>query len=335
MENTCSREQLSQQTLSSQKYYLGLDVGGTNMVAGVVDEKHAIVAKVSIPTNAGRSIEEITFDMAEVSKKAVLKAGLELSDISSWGIGMPSYVNPATHLLVHANNFGWKNVPIYDYLKKHIALPTYIANDANCATYGEVLAGAASECTDAIMLTLGTGVGGGIVMDKKIYSGHDHMGAELGHTKLVYNGILCTCGQKGCLESYCSSTALIREAKEAVEKEPDTLILEKCGQDKNKINGEIIFEAAQQGDSLATRIVDDYISHLAAGISTFITIFRPEIIILGGGIAHAGDFLLEPLNRKLYASTFAAEEIGIPPIIRAQLGNDAGVIGAAFLEKTM
>ena len=151
--------------MESTKYYLGLDVGGTNMVAGVVDENHQIIAKESIPTQAGRTIEEITADMAEVSKKAVLKAGLQMEDISSWGIGMPSYVNPKTNLLVHANCFGWKNVPIYDYLKKHISLPTYIANDANCATYGEVLAGSASQYTDAIMLTLGTGVGGGIIMD--------------------------------------------------------------------------------------------------------------------------------------------------------------------------
>ena len=321
--------------MESTKYYLGLDVGGTNMVAGVVDENHQIIAKESIPTQAGRTIEEITADMAEVSKKAVLKAGLQMEDISSWGIGMPSYVNPKTNLLVHANCFVWKNVPIYDYLKKHISLPTYIANDANCATYGEVLAGSASQYTDAIMLTLGTGVGGGIIMGKRIYSGADNMGAELGHTKLVYNGERCTCGQKGCLEAYCSSTALIRIMKETLQKNKDTLIWKLCGEDENKVNGEILFEAARQGDSLAKQIVDDYISKLAAGISTFITIFRPQVIILGGGIAHAGDLLLKPLNEKLHTCTFAAEEIGIPQVIRAELGNDAGIIGAALLEKTM
>lgn len=321
--------------MKTKKYYVGLDVGGTNMVAGVVDQDYTILAKESIPTGAGRSIEEITRDMAEVTKKAVAKAGCTLNDMSSWGIGMPSYVNPKTNLLVHANNFGWKNVPVYEYLDKHISLPTYIANDANCAAYGEVLAGAASKYTDAIMLTLGTGVGGGIVLDKKIYSGYDNMGAELGHTKLMYDGVQCTCGQKGCLESYCSSTALIREAKEAVEQHPDSLIMEYCGQKKENIDGEIVFEAAKNGDKTAGEIIDTYICRLAAGISTFITIFRPEVIILGGGMAHAGDFLLEPLNKRLFTSTFAAEEIGIPRVIRAELGNDAGIIGAAFLEKTM
>ena len=259
----------------------------------------------------------------------------ELSNMSSWGIGMPSCVNPVTNLLVHSNNFGWKNVPIYEHLKKHISLPTYISNDANCAAYGEVLAGAAKRYTDAVMLTLGTGVGGGIIINKKIYSGHDTMGAELGHTKLVYNGVQCTCGQLGCLESYCSSTALIRRTKESVKANPDSLILEMAGQDINKIDGEMVFESSRKGDSLATALVEEYISYLAAGISTFITIFRPQAIILGGGIAHAGDMLLEPLNKKLYTCTFAAEVIGIPQVIRAELGNDAGIIGAALLEKSI
>ena len=320
---------------NSTKYYLGFDLGGTNMVAGVVDEEYNIISKKSIPTKAGRSVDEITYDMAEVSKEAVRQARLELTDISSWGIGMPSCINPATNTLVHLNNFGWKNVPIFDYLKKYISLPTYLSNDANCAAYGEVLAGAARRYSDAIMLTLGTGVGGGIVINNKIYSGYDTMGAELGHTKIVYNGVQCTCGQYGCLESYCSSTALIRRTKEAVKEKPGSLILEMAGHDPNKIDGEMVFESSKKGDALAAELVDEYISYLAAGLSSFIVIFRPQVIILGGGIAHAGDMLLEPLNKKLYTCTFAAEVIGIPKVIRAELGNDAGLIGAAFLEKSV
>jgi glucokinase len=320
---------------ATNKYYLGLDLGGTNIVAGVVDEDYNILSKKSIPANAGRPVEEVTRNMAEVGKEAVRLAGLQLSDVSSCGTGMPSCINPATNLLVHANNFGWKNVPIYDYLQKQISLPLYISNDANCAAYGEVLAGAAKNHTDAIMLTLGTGVGGGIVMNKKIYSGADTMGAELGHTKLVYNGIRCTCGQYGCLESYCSSTALIRRTKEAVKEHSDSMIMEMAGHDANKIDGKAVFDSAKKGDPLAAEIVDEYIGYLAAGISTFIVIFRPQVIILGGGIAHAGQFLLEPLNKKLFTCTFGAEEIGIPKVIRATLGNDAGLIGAAFLEKSI
>jgi glucokinase len=326
--------QSPKQQRSDKRYYLGLDVGGTNLVAGVVDEDYHVIAKEKISARAGRSIEDITFDMAEVSKTAVRKAGLELGDIPWWGIGMPSCINPKTNLLVHANCFSWKNVPIFNYLEKHMHIPIYISNDANCAAYGEVLAGAAKDCTDAIMLTLGTGVGGGIVLNKRIYSGFDNMGAELGHTKLVYNGVACTCGQKGCLESYCSSTALIRQAKEALDKDKDTLILEMCAHNLDKIDGEMIFNAAKDGDRLATGLFNDYVSFLAAGISSFIVIFRPEKIILGGGIAHSGDFLLDAVNEKLYSNTFGAEEIGIPKVVKAELGNDAGIIGAAFLGKT-
>ena len=319
----------------SQKYYLGLDVGGTNFVAGVVDENYTIIAKERISAKAGGTVDELVSDMAEVSKRAVQKAGLTLDDISSWGICMPSNINPKTNLLVHANCFGWKNIPIYDYLKKHISLPTYIANDANGATYGEILAGSASRYSTALMLTLGTGVGGGIIIDNKIYAGADNMGAELGHTKLVYDGDLCTCGQKGCLESYCSATALIRITKEAVKKEPSSLILKLAENDENNINGEIVCKAAADGDPLAVRLLDDYTSHLAAGISTLVVIFRPEVIMLGGGIAHAGDLILKPVNEKLKIYTHAGEEIGVPPVVCASLGNDAGIIGAAFLEKIM
>lgn len=319
--------------MKNSKYYLGLDVGGTNIVAGVVDNNFRILAKESIPTPAGAGIDKITSDIAETGKRAIQKSGISPEDISSWGIGMPSCINPKTNLLVHANCFGWKNVPIYDYLKKYISKPIYIANDANSATYGETLAGDAGQYNNVIMLTLGTGVGSGIIIDKKIYSGADNMGAELGHTKLVYNGVLCTCGQKGCLEAYCSSTALIRDTRKAVTEEPDSLIMQLCGNDKDKINGEIIFEAAKAGDPLATKLIDEYISYLAAGISSFISIFRPEVIILGGGLAHAGDFLFKPLTEKLHVCTFGANEIGIPPIVGAELGNDAGIIGAAFLEK--
>lgn len=316
------------------KYHLGLDLGGTNMVAGVVDDRHNIVSRCSIPTGAGRPIEEITSDMAAVSLDALRQAGLSLDDVPSWGIGMPSYVNPSTNLLVHANNFGWKSVPIYDYLRRYIGIPIYIQNDANCATLGEVLAGAARDYSDVVMLTLGTGVGGGIVLNNRIYAGADNMGAELGHTKLVFNGVECTCGQKGCLESYCSSTALIRRAREECARNPRSLILELCGGDPGRITGQAVFDACKEGDATAVSLIDDYTSRLAAGISTFITIFRPQVIILGGGMSEAGDCLFGPLREKLHTSTFAAAEIGLPQVVKAALGNDAGVIGAAFLDRT-
>ncbi len=315
------------------KYYLGVDLGGTNIAAGVVDENHTIVAKESIPTNAGRPAEEIVEDIFTVSKRVAQKANVAMESFTSWGIGMPSYVNPKTHLLVHANNFGWINFPIFDFLKKHTDMPIYIENDANCATLGETLAGAARNYNNAIMLTLGTGVGGGIILSKRIFSGCDLMGAELGHTKLVYNGITCTCGQKGCLESYCSATALIRQAKEALKDDSSSLMWELCDKDLKNIDGKVVVDASKRGDNVAKKLVDQYIDYLSCGLSTFVTIFRPEVIILGGGLADAGEVLFEPLNKRLYENTFAASVIGIPKIVKAELGNDAGIIGAALLEK--
>ena len=299
-----------------KQYHLGLDVGGTNLVAGVVDENYRILSKCSCPAGAGRSIEEITGSMAQVSREAISLAGLQMSQISGWGIGMPSCVNQKTNLLVHANCFGWKNIPIYKYLEPLLPLPVKIENDANCAAYGEALAGAARGYDNVLMLTLGTGVGGGIIIDKQIYKGADGMGAELGHTKLVYNGELCTCGQRGCLEAYCSATALIRHAKELTRKDMDA---------------KMVFDGAKAGDAKCKALVENYIARLAAGISTFITIFRPEVIILGGGVANAGDTLFAPLNEQLKDCTFGAAEIGIPKVVPAELGNDAGLIGAALL----
>jgi len=315
------------------KYYLGIDLGGTNIAVGVVDENYKIVSKESIPTNAGRSVEKIVEDIFLLSKRVAEKANIAFDSFSSWGIGMPSYVNPKTHLLVHANNLGWINLPIYDYLRKHTSLPLYIENDANCAALGEALAGAAHDFDNVIMITLGTGVGGGIILNKRIFSGCDLMGAELGHTKLIYDGETCTCGQKGCLESYCSATALIRQAKDGMRQHVDSRMWNMCDRNLEKIDGKMVFDASRHGDPLAKKLVEQYIEYLSCGLSTFVTIFRPERIILGGGLIGADDLLFEPLNKRLYDNTFAASEIGVPKIVKAQLGNDAGIIGAALLEK--
>ncbi len=315
------------------KYYLGLDVGGTNLAAGVVDENGKVIARAQMSSNAGRSIEAITEDMARVSVCAVEKAGLTLADFRSWGIGMPSYVNPRNGLLVHANCFGWKNVPIRQYLENKLSLPIYIENDANCAALGETMAGAAKGYANVVMLTLGTGLGGGIILNHRIFSGADGMGAELGHTKLVYLGEKCSCGQYGCAESYCSATALIRQAKEILAFHRESAILEMVGGDLNKVNAEVVFRAAKERDVTAAGIIERYIDYLSCAISSFIVIFRPELIVLGGGVSNAGDALVEPLKVRLAANTFAAEEIGLPRVCCAKLGDDAGIIGAAMLER--
>lgn len=314
------------------KYHLGLDLGGTNMTAGVVDENYRIISKVSRVSLAGREAEEVVEDMYDVTVQAARNAGMSMKDFSSWGIGMPSYVNPKTHLLVRSNNFGWVNLPIYDYLRRYTDIPIYIENDANCAALGETLEGAAKNCINTLMLTIGTGLGSGIVINKKIYTGGDMLGAELGHTKLVYNGLRCTCGQKGCAECYCSATALIRQMREALAKDKDSLVWEMCEYDIAKVDGKIIWQAAEKKDYLANKIVDQFVDYLSCALSSFITIFRPQKIIIGGGVSGAGDILFDKLRARTYENTFAATEIGLPEIVPAKLGNYAGIIGAALLE---
>lgn len=313
------------------RYDIGLDVGGTNLSSGVVDEEGRVISHAVLPAGASRSIEEITADMAKVSLMAVENAGLTLKDMDSWGIAMPSYVNPKTGLLVHANCFGWRNVPIYQYLDSRMDLPIFIENDANCAVLGEMAAGAAKNVQNVVLLTLGTGVGGGIILNGRIYSGADGLGAELGHTKLFFRGRRCTCGQLGCIDGYCSARGLAETAREMLTE--GTLLWDLCHHDIRKLEARMVTEAVQMGDQTAMGIWDLYLSQLAASISNFIAIFRPEAVILGGGVAKAGDLLLQPLRQKVQECTFAAAEIGIPDIRLAKAGNDAGIIGAAMLKK--
>lgn len=314
------------------KYYIGIDLGGTNIAAGVVDKYGHILKKHKIKTNIQQSFEGLVSDIAHTAWQVVELAGLTMDQISSVGLGTPSLINPETNLLVNANNLGWRNVPLPEELKKHFSLPLFIRNDADCAALGEVMAGAAKNYDHALMVTLGTGLGGGIIINKQIFNGCDHMGAELGHTKLVFQGVQCTCGKYGCVESYASATALIRQTKEAMEAHPESVMHQLCGGDLSLVDARTPFEAARRGDETGLQVVDRYISYLAAGLSSFIVIFRPQVILIGGGISNEGEFLLEPLNKKLYQYTYAAEEIGVPPAIKAQLGNDAGIIGAALLE---
>lgn len=314
------------------KYYLGLDVGGTNLAAGVVDENYRLISRVSVSAGAGRSIREITADMADISRLAVTEAGLKLTQISSWGIGMPSYVNPRTELLVHANCFGWRNVPIYEYLDGTLPLPLKIENDANCAVLGETLVGAARGYQNVLMLTLGTGVGGGVIMDGRIWCGADGLGAEMGHSKLVYGGRRCTCGQLGCLDGYCSARGLVRTAAEKMTDRESTALWGACHHDIRKLTARSITEAAAAGDRLAEEVWSLYVDQLASAIGSFTAIFRPETVILGGGMSGAGDLLLTPLRERVMEDTFASREIGIPEIRLAEAGNDAGIIGAALLE---
>ena len=313
------------------KYYVGIDLGGTNIVAGVVDENYNIISKASTKTNCPRPEKEIADDMAKMALQAVKNANLEISDIEWIGIGTPGIANSATGIIERANNLGFVNTPMVKYIKETIDKPVFIENDANAAAYGEFVAGAAKEARNAICVTLGTGVGAGIIIDGKIYSGSNYAGAEIGHTVIEVDGAECSCGRKGCFEAYSSATGLIRMSKEAMEKNPDS-IMNKMAQEKGgKVTARTSFDAMRAGDKSAKEVVDKYIKYLAAGITNTINIFQPDILCIGGGVCNEGDPLLLPMKEIVARENYTRNSKKNAEIVIAKLGNDAGIIGAAFL----
>lgn len=316
------------------KYYLGIDLGGTNIAVGVVNEDLAIVAKDSVPTGAEREADAIIADMAELCKKVLADAGLTMADIEYAGIAAPGTANSATGVIEYANNLPFVNYPIADKLASMAGIDTvYIENDANAAALAEALAGVAKGAKNSVMITLGTGVGGGIVLDGKVYCGFNHAGAELGHMVIKQNGRHCSCGRDGCWESFSSATGLIHMTKtklEACKEDGSAAIMEEVAKEAGKVSGKTAFVAMRKGCKAGAEVVDEYISYLACGLANIITIFSPDILSIGGGICNEGDNLLVPLKEKIWA------QIDVPAekrteIVIAQLGNDAGIIGGAAL----
>ena len=316
-------------------YYLGIDLGGTNIVAGVVDEDGNIIVKASCKTNAPRSQEEICDDMAAVALKALESANLTKNDIRFIGIGAPGAVNGATGVIEFANNFNFHNWEIVRMMKERLGVEIFVENDDNAAAYGEFLVGAAKDANDAIVVTLGTGVGGGIIIDGMIYSGSNFAGAEIGHMVIQHRGRQCSCGRRGCWEAYSSATGLINMTKEAVINpyNANSIITQSVGGDLNKITGRTAFDAMRQGCPVGQAIVNEYIDYLGCGIVNMINIFQPEILCIGGGVSREGSLLIEPLKKIVEAEHYTKHNEQQTQICLAQLGNDAGIIGAAFLGK--
>lgn len=308
-------------------YYIGVDLGGTNIAAGVVDENGKILTQDSVPTLNQRHYSEIVKDMADLCIKITNDAGLTLKDIKAIGIGSPGSIDNKNGVVAYSNNINMDHTPLAEELRKHIDLPVNIENDANAAAYGEYVING-GDVEDFLFITLGTGVGGGVIINKKIYRGFNGVGGELGHVTLVHDGVPCTCGNNGCWEAYASVTALIRQTKEAMDKNPDSL-MHKLAEEEGKVSGRTAFMAAKDGDSAAKEVVDSYITYVADGITGMINIFQPEKLVIGGGISKEGDYLLKPIieyvNKHQYNRYMKKTEISI-----ATLFNEAGIIGAAL-----
>lgn len=316
-------------------YYLGIDLGGTNIVAGVVDEKYKIIAKADCKTAVPRPESEICDSMALMAQRALKKAKLTMDDIGVVGIGVPGAVNPKTGIVEFSTNLFLHNWEIVKMMEERLGKKILIENDANAAAYGEFLAGAAKGATNAVAITLGTGVGAGIIINGKIYSGSNYAGAEMGHMVIVYNGRDCTCGRKGCWETYSSATGLINMTKEAIlsERPDSSYMLKQVNGDLNKVSGLTAFNAMRAGDAAGTAVVEKYISYLACGIVNAINIFQPDVLCIGGGISREGETLLSPLRTLVEQERYTKHNDKQTVICTAELGNDAGIIGAAFLAK--
>lgn len=313
------------------KYYIGIDLGGTNIVAGVVDENYKIISKSSTKTNLPRPEKDIAADMAKVSIQAVKEAGLDMNQIEWVGIGTPGIANSEKGIIEYSCNLGFNNTPMVEYIKEYIDKPVFIENDANAAAYGEYVAGAAKGAKNAVCITLGTGVGGGIVVDGKIYSGSNFAGAEIGHMVIEVDGPQCTCGRKGCFEVFSSATGLIRMTKEAMAEDKDTVMHKISAERGGKVTARTSFDAMRMGDKTAKAVVDKFIKYLAAGITNTINIFQPDILCIGGGVCNEGDPLLLPVRALVKDEVYTKNSPKNTEVVIAKLGNDAGIIGAAFL----
>ena len=268
--------------------------------------------------------------MAKMAVQACENANISIDDVEWIGIGTPGIANSKTGIIEYSNNLGFKNTPMVKYIQESINKPVFIENDANAAAYGEFVAGAAKGAKNAVCITLGTGVGGGIIIDGKIYSGSNFAGAEIGHTVIEVDGAPCSCGRRGCFEAYSSATGLIRMTNEAIEEHPDCT-MKKMADEKGKVTARTSFDAMRAGDKYAKAVVDKYSKYLAAGITNTINIFQPDILCIGGGVCNEGDPLLLPVRELVKKEVYTRDSEKNTEVVLAKLGNDAGIIGAAFL----
>lgn len=312
-------------------YNIGIDLGGTNIKVGLVDENCNIVAKASAKTNLPRPADEICASIVEAVWKVLNEAKVTIGEVNSIGIGTPGVANRNSGVVLYSCNLGFKNTDLRTLIKKRLDKPIYVENDANAAAFGEVLAGAGKGCKNVVVVTLGTGVGGGIIIDGKIYTGFNFCGAELGHTVIEFNGRPCSCGRKGCFEAYSSATALINMTKESMEAHKDSKMWEIAGGSLDNVDGKTAFDGMRADDAAAKDLIKMYIDYLGCGLTNIVNTFQPEMLLIGGGICKEGENLTKPLYEYINRESYCIDADKVTKLDVCKLGNDAGIIGAAFL----
>ncbi len=316
-------------------YRIGIDLGGTNIAAAIVDNDFRIVKKMSIPTGAERDASLIMDDMAALCKSVCSEAGIDFSEIEAIGIASPGVANHTDGVVEYSCNLPFRKFPICAELGKRLGLDNiHVENDANAAAWGEAVAGAAKGTENSVMITLGTGVGGGVIIDGKVFSGFNYAGTELGHVVIEVGGRQCGCGRRGCWEAYSSATGLINMTKEKLEeceKSGRKTAMAEIAEKYGKVNGRVAFDAFRAGDEAAREVVDTYITYLASGLASMINIFQPEVLSIGGGVSGEGQLLLDLLSPIISSDTYGGDFVTPTKLAIAELGNDAGIVGAAFL----
>ena len=306
---------------------IGIDLGGMSAKAAILSGSK-LEGKSRVETSAQAPAEQTALALAELALKTAEKAGKSMNDIQAIGIGSPGVVDSSDGTVVSWTNFHWKNVHLGALVEKYTGKRTFVLNDANAAALGEAKFGAGKDYSDSVLLTLGTGIGSGIILGGKLFEGYRSAGAELGHTVICMDGEQCTCGRKGCFERYASTTALISLTREAMRSDRASAMW-KFAHSPEEADGRTAFLALKEGDAAAQGVLDKYISALGEGVLNVLNIFRPQAIILGGGISAEGETLLEPLRRYVYPRMYVSVEYAPVSLVCATLGNDAGRDGAA------
>lgn len=310
--------------------YAGVDIGGTNIKMGLVDPQGNTVANSLFKTGAERDYKAVVDDIVANLKILCAKAGMSLSDLGGIGVGIPGIADTDKGVVVAAANVGWYNVALAQEVTRKTGLRCVIGNDANCAALGEQRFGSGKAFQNIVFITLGTGVGSGIVINGKLFAGMGSAGAEAGHMTLVADGEMCNCGKRGCWERYASATALIMQTNDAIERNPDSY-LAMLAKRQGKVSGRTAFEAKEHGDRVAMQVCEQYIRYIGEGLISLLNVLHPEAFVIGGGISHEGDVIMAPLNRMV---ADYIDKSGFKPdvkVVAASLGNSAGTLGAAAL----
>lgn len=312
--------------------YIGIDLGGTNVGIGIVDSENKLIYKDSIPTKRENGFNDIIEDIIALISKTINVNNIPKSHIQGIGIGIPGIVDPKSQIIIDCVNLRWNNVDIKSAIEEKLSIPVFVGNDATVAGVAELVVGAMKGYHTGVLLTLGTGIGGGIIINGHVYDGFHGIGSEIGHMIVGENYYDCNCGRNGCLETFSSSTAIIKHARKLIEEGNDSAIMTEVKGNLNSIDGKVIFDQAKAGDKVACKVIGRMTNYLAIGIMNIISIIDPEVFVIGGGLSAAGEYFISMLREKVSQITYY-KGMDVGEILLSGIGNDGGIIGAASLCK--